>query len=63
MEINGGEVTITTGQTDTDCIEANGGTVNVTGQSTFDYDGVGQLNCETVIVNGQQVTRLPLSME
>ena len=68
VEINGGEITITMGQGDTDGIDANGniyvngGTVSVTGQSTFDYDGVGQLNGGTVIVNGQKVTSLPQSM-
>lgn len=68
VEINGGDITITMGQGDTDGIDANGniyvngGTVNVTGQSTFDYDGIGQLNGGTVIVNGQQVTTLPQSM-
>lgn len=68
VEINGGELTITMGQGDTDGIDANGniyvngGTVSVTGQSTFDYDGVGKLNGGTVIVNGQKVTSLPQPM-
>ena len=69
VEINDGAITITMGQGDTDGIDANGniyvngGKVNVTGQSTFDYDGVGQLNGGTVIVNGQQVNSLPQSMQ
>lgn len=69
VEFNGGEVTITMGQGDTDGVDANGniyvngGTISVTGQSTFDYDGVGQLNGGTVIVNGQQVSSLPQSMQ
>ena len=68
VEINGGELTVTMGQGDTDGIDANGniyvngGTVNVTGQSAFDYDGAGQLNGGTVIVNGQKVTSLAQSM-
>lgn len=68
VEINGGEVTVTMGQGDTDGIDANGniyvngGTVNVTGQSAFDYDGTGKLNGGTVIVNGQKVTSLAQSM-
>ena len=68
VEINGGEVTVTMGQGDTDGIDANGniyvngGTVNVTGQSAFDYDGAGQLNGGTVTVNGQKVTSLAQSM-
>ena len=37
-------------------------TISVTGNSTFDYDGTGQLNGGTVIVNGQQVTTLPNQM-
>ena len=68
VEINGGEVTVTMGQGDTDGIDANGniyvngGTVNVTGQSAFDYDSTGKLNGGTVIVNGQKVTSLAQSM-
>lgn len=68
VEINGGEVTVTMGQGDTDGIDANGniyingGTVSVTGNSTFDYDGVGQINGGTVYVNGSKVTTLPNQM-
>ena len=65
IEINGGEVTIVMASGDTDGIDCNGdiivngGTVDVTGGSTFDYDGEGQLNGGTVIINGEQVTELP----
>ncbi len=65
VEINGGEITISMGAGDTDGVDANGnitingGTVSVTGMSTFDYDGTGVINGGTVICNGEQVTSLP----
>lgn len=68
VEINGGNITIVMGAGDTDGIDSNGdivingGTVSVTGNSTFDYDGNGVINGGTVIVNGQQVTTLPNQM-
>ena len=52
------------GQGDTDAIESNGdlvingGTLNITAQSPFDYDGTGQLNGGTIIVNGKTTTEL-----
>ena len=68
VEINGGDITINMGQGDTDGIDVNGnlyingGTVNVSGQSPFDYDGEGKLNGGTVIVNGSQTTELTNQM-
>ena len=65
VEINGGNTTIKMGQGDTDGVDSNGdiiingGTINVTGQSTFDYDGTGTINGGTVISNGEQITTLP----
>ncbi len=64
VEINGGDITINMGQGDTDAIDSNGniaingGTVNITGQSPFDWDGTATLNGGTVYVNGTQVTEL-----
>ena len=68
VEINGGTITIVMGAGDTDGVDSNGsiiingGTLNVTGSSTFDYDGSGVINGGTVIVNGQQVNTLPNQM-
>ncbi len=68
VEINGGKITIVMGPGDTDGVDSNGnivingGTVSVTGNSTFDYEGSGIINGGTVIVNGQQVTTLPNQM-
>ena len=68
IEINGGEITVAMGAGDTDGIDSNGniivngGTVSVTGNSTFDYDGTAQYNGGTIIVNGQQVSSIPNSM-
>lgn len=68
VEINGGDITIVMGAGDTDGIDSNGnivingGTVSVTANSPFDYDGTGTINGGTVIVNGQQVSTLPNQM-
>ena len=68
VEINGGYLTVVMAAGDTDGIDCNGnliingGTVDVTGTSAFDYDGTGQYNGGTLIVNGQQVSALPNQM-
>ncbi len=68
VEINGGDITVAMGAGDTDGIDSNGdivvngGTVNVTGNSTFDCDGSAQYNGGTIIVNGQQVDSIPNQM-
>lgn len=65
VEINGGKITIVMGQGDTDGIDSNGnitingGTVDITANSAFDYDGTGVINGGTVIVNGTEVKTLP----
>lgn len=65
VEINGGDITVVMGSGDTDGIDSNGsitvsgGTVNVTGRSTFDCDGAATYNGGTIIVNGQQVAYIP----
>ena len=59
--INEGEITIKMGQGDTDGIDANGdiyingGTINITGNSSFDYDGKAEHNGGTIIVNGSEI--------
>ena len=68
VEINGGSLTIDMGAGDTDAVDSNGyiyingGTVNITAQSPFDYDGAAELNGGTVIVNGSEVTTLTNQM-
>ena len=68
FEMNDGTLTITMGAGDTDGVDSNGniiingGTINVTGQSSFDYDGTAQYNGGTIIVNGQQVNSIPNQM-
>ena len=68
IEINGGELNITVAQGDTDALDSNGnliingGTVNISAQSPFDFDGQGQLNGGTVYVNGTQITSLTNQM-
>lgn len=69
VEINGGDITIVMGAGDTDGIDSNGdliingGTVNITANSPFDYVGAGVINGGTVIVNGQEITTLTNQFE
>ena len=68
VEINGGDISIAMSAGDTDGIDANGsivvngGTINITGNSSFDYDGTAQLNGGTIIVNGQTLDYIPNQM-
>lgn len=68
VEINGGDISIAMSAGDTDGIDANGsivvngGTISITGNSSFDYDGTAQLNGGTVIVNGQTLDSIPNQM-
>ena len=68
IQINGGNLTIDMGQGDTDAIDSNGnlyingGTINITAQSPFDYDGEGKLNGGNITVNGSKVTELTNQM-
>ncbi len=62
IKVNGGTIDVTMGSGDTDGFDSNGsiyiygGTVSVTGQSTFDYDGEGVIEGGTVYVNGEEYT-------
>jgi len=64
VEINGGNITISMGQGDTDGIDSNGdiyingGTITITGQSPFDYDGTAKYSGGTMIINGTQTTTI-----
>lgn len=68
VEINGGDITINMGQGDTDGIDSNGnlyingGTVNITGQSAFDYDGEAKYTGGKMIVNGVETTTITNQM-
>ena len=63
-EMNGGNVTIVMGAGDTDGVDSNGdtyingGTLDISGQSTFDYDGTAQYNGGTIIENGTQTNTI-----
>ena len=67
-EFNGGTITIVMGSGDTNAVDSNGnliingGTLDITAQSPFDYDGSGQLNGGTLIVNGTETTSLANQM-
>lgn len=68
IEINGGDLTITMGQGDTDGIDSNGnlyingGTINITGNSPFDYDGEAKYTGGTIIVNGEKTNTITNQM-
>ncbi len=68
IEINGGEITISMGAGDTDGIDSNGdliitgGTINVTAQSPFDYDGTCTHTGGTLIVNGTETNTVTNQM-
>ncbi len=68
FEMNGGEVTINMGAGDTDGVDSNGditingGTIDITGQSTFDYDGNAIYNGGTIIENGKETNTITNQM-
>lgn len=68
VEINGGKVTIKMAEGDTDGIDSNGditvngGTIDITGRSTFDYDGKAVFNGGTIIENGTETNTITNQM-
>ncbi len=68
VEINGGNIKIVMGQGDTDGIDSNGslyingGTVDITAQSPFDYVSAAEHNGGTVIVNGVETDQITNQM-
>ena len=68
VEFNGGEITVVMGAGDTDGIDCNGdltingGYIDVTGGSCFDYDGTGSFTGGTLVCNGQTMDTLPNQM-
>lgn len=65
VEINGGTITITMGQGDTDGIDSNGdititgGTIDITGMSAIDYDGTATFTGGSLIINGVESDTIP----
>ena len=64
IEVNGGYITLTMGQGDTDGFDSNGnlyingGTLDITAQSPFDYDGEASYTGGTIIVNGEETNQI-----
>ena len=62
--MNDGNLVIKMGAGDTDGIDSNGdiivngGTIDITGQSTFDYDGKAEYNGGTIIENGEETNTI-----
>ncbi len=63
-EQNGGNITIEMGAGDTDGVDSNGdiringGTISISGQSTFDYDKNAEYNGGTIIENGEETNTI-----
>ena len=68
IEINGGYTTINMGRGDTDAVDSNGniyvngGTIDITAQSPFDYDGEAKYKAGTIIVNGKETNEITNQM-
>ena len=68
IEINGGDITIVMGSGDTDGVDSNGdlvitgGTIDISGQSPFDYDGSCTYIGGTIIVNGVETNSVSNQM-
>ncbi len=68
IEINGGELTIVMGAGDTDAVDSNGdliitgGTIYITAQSPFDYDGNCTYSGGRIFVNGNEVNSVTSQM-
>ncbi len=66
IEITGGNITIVMASGDTDGIDSNGdiiisgGTINITGNGAFDYDGTASYTGGIIIVNGAQLDAIPI---
>ena len=64
IEITGGYITITMGQGDCDAVDANGniymsgGTLEISAESAFDYDGEEEYTGGTIIVNGTEINTI-----
>ena len=68
IEINGGNINIKMGNGDTDAIDSNGnlyingGTIDITCNSPFDYDGEAKYTGGTLIVNGEKTNTITNQM-
>lgn len=68
IEVRGGNLSIDMGQGDTDAIDVSGnltvsgGTIDITAQFAFDFDGEASFTDGTITVNGEQVTEITNSM-
>ena len=68
LEVTGGDLTINMGSGDTDALDSNGdlivsgGTIDITAQFAFDYDGTASFTGGTITVNGEQISEISNSM-
>ena len=68
FKMTGGTLNVEVGQGDTDPIDSNGdiivsgGTINLTGQSGFDFDGSATYTGGDITINGEKQTKIENSM-
>ena len=68
IEITGGTLSISMAAGDTDALDTNGdlivsgGTIDISAQSAFDFDGTASYTGGTITVNGEQVSEITNSM-
>lgn len=68
IEVTGGNLVVAMGSGDTDALDANGnlivsgGTIDITAQFAFDFDGQASFTGGTITVNGEEVTEITNSM-
>lgn len=68
IHLNGGNLSISMAQGDTDAVDSNGdlfvtgGTITISGQSAFDFNGTVSFTGGDVTVNGEKITEITESM-
>ncbi len=68
IKITGGDIKLEVGQGDTDALDSNGdlivsgGSLDITAQFAFDFDGVAEYSGGSIVVNGKAVTDITNSM-
>ena len=68
IKVTGGDIKLEVGQGDTDALDSNGdlivsgGSLDITAQFAFDFDGTAEYSGGNLTVNGETVTEITNSM-